>query len=97
VRANSKLKANKQHIRFITDAIRYKMWTSGPDGVSTYYNKVLMECLREYDIEKSRVIALDAVYPEELEYVKSKWKNIVDRGKDMEMEHRLRCHDGFYR
>ena len=96
VRANSKLKANEQHFRFIADAIPNKMWTSGPDGVPTYYNQGWIEYLQETDIESLRAKAWEAVHPEELEYVRSQWKHAIEHGTDMEMETRLRRHDGIY-
>ncbi len=96
VRANSKLKANGQHFKFIADAIPHKMWTSGPDGVATYYNKGWMEYLQEDEIEKLRVKAWESIHPEELESVKLAWNKTVEHGLDMEIEQRLRRYDGVY-
>lgn len=96
VKANLKLKANEQHFRFIADAIPHKMWTSGPDGIATYYNKGWMEYLGEDEIGQMRVKAWEAIHPDELEYVTMQWKRAIGEGADMEMEHRLRRHDGVY-
>ncbi len=94
--ANARLKANEQHFRFIADAIPHKMWTSGADGVATYYNQGWMEYLQETDIGQLRAKAWEAVHPDELDYVTAQWSSTVGKGEDMEMEHRLCRHDGVY-
>ncbi|MDN3584627.1 PAS domain-containing sensor histidine kinase [Mucilaginibacter flavus] len=96
VRANRELEKNEYRFRFIADAIPHKMWTSAPDGSATYYNKGWSDYLQENDFDKLRSKAWAAVHPDELEDVKRAWQEMVDNGSDMEIEQRLRRHDGVY-
>jgi PAS domain S-box-containing protein len=96
VQANQLLKENEGLFRFIADAIPHKMWTSRPDGEATYYNRDWMEYLNEDDIQKLRIKAWESIHPEELETVKIAWENAITKGEDLEIEQRLRRHDGVY-
>lgn len=96
VRANLNLEKNEYRFRFIADAIPHKMWTSAPDGSATYYNKGWSDYLQETDIDQLRVKAWAAVHPEELDEVKRIWQEMIENGTNMEMEQRLRRHDGVY-
>jgi len=96
MRANQELYKNEQRFRFIADAIPHKIWTSDANGTATYYNQGWTEYLQEEDIEKLRKKAWDSVHPEERLKVELDWKNTVENGGDLEIEHRLRRHDGVY-
>ena len=96
MRANQELTKNEQRFRFIADAIPHKMWTSGPNGTATYFNKGWTEYLQEEQIDKLRIKAWKSIHPEERLIVELAWKNTVDKGTDMEIEQRLRRHDGVY-
>jgi len=96
VRANSKIKANEQHFRFIADAIPHKVWTSTPDGSADYYNKGWKAYLDEENVPELRSKAWAALHPDDLETTTQAWKTAVERGEDMEIEHRLKRYDGAY-
>lgn len=96
MRANQELTKNENRFRFITDAIPHKMWTSGPNGSATYYNKGWSEYLQEEDIDQLWKKAWECIHPEERLMVEREWKNTIENGIDMEMEQRLRRHDGVY-
>ena len=96
VRANRGLESSERRFRFIADAIPHKMWTSGPDGRATYYNKGWSDYLREEDIEKLRIKAWECLHPDELETARAAWQDTIKNGSDMEIEQRFRRYDGVY-
>lgn len=90
-------KQTAERFRFLLDAIPHKLWTSGPDGRATYYNKQwhIYTGISGFDDLREQVWGI--IHPEDLQDAAQKWPQAVKSGEDMETEHRFRRHDGEYR
>ena len=96
VELNEKLAASDQRFRFITDSIPHKLWTSGPDGKATYYNEGWYDYAGTDDFEELRKRVWDMIHPDDLEETTRLWQQAIADGTDLELEHRLKRHDGQY-
>jgi len=89
-------KQSEERFRFLTDAIPHKMWTSGPDGRATYYNRQWHEYTGIEGFEALREKIWDFIHPDDRALAAVEWPKAVKNGEPMEMEHRLRRYDGVY-
>jgi PAS domain S-box-containing protein len=96
VRANDELQASETRFRFIADAIPHKMWTSGADGTATYYNQGWYDYSGTESFEELREKVWSMIHPDDMENTRKLWTNAVEKGEDVEIEQRLRQHDGQY-
>lgn len=87
---------SEERFRFLLDAIPHKMWTSGPDGRATYYNQKWHDYTGVQGFENLREKIWGHIHPDDLAEAARQWPAAVKSGEDMEMEHRLRRHDGAY-
>ena len=90
-------KQSEEQFRFLTDAIPHKMWTSGPDGRATYYNRQWHDYTGIKGFEALREKVWDIIHPDDRALAAIEWPKAVKNGKAMEMEHRLQRYDGVYR
>jgi PAS domain S-box-containing protein len=88
---------SEQRFRFLTDAIPHKMWTSGPDGRATYYNKQWHDYTGIEGFDALREKIWDFIHPDDRAIAAVEWPRAIKSGENMEMEHRLMRHDGTYR
>ena len=88
---------SEEQFRFLTDAIPHKMWTSGPDGRATYYNRQWHDYTGIKGFEALREKIWDFIHPEDRAVAAVAWPRAVEKGEAMEMEHRLKRYDGDYR
>ncbi len=90
-------KQSEEQFRFLTDAIPHKMWTSGPDGRATYYNRQWHDYTGITGFEALREKIWDIIHPDDRAMAAVEWPKAVKNGEAMEMEHRLQRYDGVYR
>ena len=90
-------KRGEEQFRFLTDAIPHKVWTSGADGRATHYNQQWHDYTGVKGFEALRDKIWDFIHPDDRAVAAVEWPAAVERGEPMEMEHRLRRHDGAYR
>ncbi|MBS1524907.1 MAG: PAS domain S-box protein [Bacteroidetes bacterium] len=90
-------KQSEERFRFLLDAIPHKMWTSGPDGRATYYNKQWHDYTGIAGFENLREKIWGLIHPDDMAEAVEKWPKAIKSGRDMELEHRLRRFDGDYR
>lgn len=88
---------SEERFRFLTDAIPHKLWTSGPDGRATYYNKQWHDYTGVEGFEALREKIWDLIHPDDRAIAAVEWPKAIKSGADMEMEHRLMRYDGVYR
>ncbi len=96
VKANRDLKLSDDRFRFITDATPHKLWTSGPDGKATYYNKGWYDYIGATDFEQLKAEIWNAIHPGDLERSTKLWAEAIENKEDLELEQRLRRYDGVY-
>ena len=90
-------KQSEEQFRFLLDSIPHKMWTTGPDGKATYYNKGWYDYSGIDNFETLREKIWDMIHPVDRELAAVQWPIAVRTGESMDMEHRFMRHDGEYR
>ncbi|HVS94247.1 MAG TPA: PAS domain S-box protein [Mucilaginibacter sp.] len=90
-------KQSEERFKFLLDAIPHKMWTSGPDGRATYYNKQWHDYTGVQGFENLREKIWSLIHPDDMAEAVEKWPKAIKTGEDMELEHRLKRFDGDYR
>ena len=96
VKANEEVKESENRFRFLADAIPHKMWTSGPDGHATYYNKGWYDYTGATDFKGLNKRAWEIVHPDDFEAAKETWARVVKNGESLESEQRFLNLDGEY-
>jgi len=87
----------EERLRFLTDAIPHKVWTSGPDGCATYYNRQWHDFTGVEGFEELRSKVWEFIHPEDRKVAEVQWPKAIKTGESMEMEQRFKRHDGVYR
>ena len=87
----------EERFKFLLDAIPHKMWTSGPDGRATYYNRQWHDYTGIDGFENLREKIWGLIHPDDVAAAAALWPEAVKNGTDMETEHRLQQYDGAYR
>jgi len=90
-------KRSEEQLLFLTDAIPHKVWTSGPDGRATYYNRRWYEYTGIEGFEALRAKIWDFIHPDDRPRASVEWPRVVASGEPMEVEHRLQNYKGDYR
>lgn len=81
----------------MADAAPVMIWQSGPDKLTTYFNKPWLEFTgRTADQERGNGWA-EGVHPQDVDRCIATYVDAFDARRDFEMEYRLRRHDGEYR
>jgi PAS domain S-box-containing protein len=93
----SRRKQSEEQFRFLTDAIPHKLWTSGPDGRATYYNRGWHDYTGIEGFESLREKVWDVLHPEDRAIAAVEWPRSVALGEDTQTEQRLKRSDGMYR
>jgi PAS domain S-box-containing protein len=96
VKANEEVKESENRFRFLADAIPHKMWTSGPDGRATYYNKGWYDYTGVTDFKELNKRAWEIIHPDDFEAAKEAWTRVVKNGESLESEQRLMDINGIY-
>ncbi|QEC63256.1 PAS domain S-box protein [Mucilaginibacter ginsenosidivorans] len=96
IKANEEVKESENRFRFLADAIPHKMWTSGPDGHATYYNKGWYDYTGVTDFKALNKRAWEIIHPDDFEAAKEAWTRVVKNGESLESEQRFLNTDGEY-
>ena len=94
--AGDEIKHSEEKFRFLADAIPHKMWTSGPDGHATYYNKGWYDYAGATEFEELRARIWSIIHPDDLDRATADWKRTIQTGEDLETEQRLMNLEGEY-
>lgn len=94
-RAAAALEASEDRYRTLADSLPQKVWTTAPDGTSTFYNRAMI------DYHGSVGPTLDdrfaQIHPDDLKRAMPLRDAAYDAEAAFEAEVRLRRHDGVYR
>ena len=81
----------------IFEALPAFIWTSSPAGQLEYCNHRLLDYAKRSLSEVAGDGWLALVHPDDLERTRAAWTHAMGTGGRLEIEYRLRCHDGSYR
>ncbi len=95
--AEEQVRESEELFRFLSDAIPHKLWTADPLGNANYYNQGWYDYLGAESIEELRVLAWDAIHPEDRPEAEVAWPAAISSGEETTIESRLRNKDGKYR
>jgi len=94
---NNEFGGSDNRFRFLADAIPHKVWTSGPDGKATYYNQGWYDYMHIQNFAELRAKIWDILHPDDLAIAMVEYPQALATGREKQMEHRFRRHDGVYR
>jgi PAS domain S-box-containing protein len=96
VKANREVKESENKFSFLADAIAHKMWTSEPDGRSTYYNKGWYDYTGQTDHKELNKRIWEIIHPDDLEIARETWTRVISTGEGLTLEQRFMNLDGEY-
>jgi PAS domain S-box-containing protein len=96
-RADEEMRASEERYRFLADATPTQVWTSDPGGRIDYMNS---QARTYFGLDPTLLSAeqiTELVHAEDRETARDKWTFAIAHGAPLEIEYRLRRHDGEYR
>lgn len=96
-RRQYELRDRIQSQELMAETIPSFVWTTSPDGTVTYVNRRWLEYCGIDDWQKATAAQSLTVHPEDAERSEKAWQWHLRKGRDFEIELRLRRHDGAYR
>jgi PAS domain S-box-containing protein len=96
-RAQEKLEQSEQELRLILDTIPGMVYSRSPDGRVEYANRLATEYLGKTVEEISNGAWIDALHPDEKDWVLAAIQKNFRKGEPYTMEYRRRRCDGHYR
>lgn len=96
VKANQEVKESENRFSFLADSISHKVWTSGPDGRATYYNKGWYDYTGKTGFEELNKRIWEIIHPDDLETAKVLWARTVETGESLDIEQRFMDTNGEY-
>lgn len=98
VRTVRSLQASEQRLRFMAESMPQKIFTARPDGRVDYVNAQWLEFTGRTLAELTDPVCWkDVVHPDDLEENLRCWQRALETGEPLQVEHRIRRHDGEYR
>ncbi len=95
--AEEAVRAAGERFRFMAEAMPQKVCTTKPGGALDYLNARWHEFLGP-TLEKLQKLGWPAViHPDDVEETLRRWRACLDSGQNLELEHRVRNHEGEYR
>ena len=96
-RLRRRLADSERHFRTLADAGQALIWTSGPDKLCDYFNRVWLEFTGRRLEDELGMGWTASVHPEDLPRVLEIYERAFDARQPFRMEYRLRHHSGEYR
>src|SRR5262245_462314 len=93
----SEVEESERRYRQLVEALPHVAWTATPDGTVDYLNRHWFDYTGLTRPESIGDRWTRAVHPDDLEGTLERWRRALALGEGLELEHRLRRRDGFYR
>jgi PAS domain S-box-containing protein len=90
-------RTSEERYRQLADAMPQIVWTSNPDGETTYFNRRWFEYTGTTDAETGPHAWASATHPNDLPAVVARREKTLADGSVFEVEYRFRAADGTYR
>ena len=97
--AESVLEDNQRRLRDFLDALPVQLWSTSPVGEARFYNRFWYEYtgFSPKGGESLTELGAKVIHPDDHEHVVSSWMRHMSEGSDIDIEVRVRRHDGQYR
>jgi PAS domain S-box-containing protein len=95
--ARAAAEGSAQRYRLLTEAIPQMVWTSRVDGWVDYFNQRFIDYTGLTFAQSEGSRWQSALHPEDLRPCLQRWNNTLATGEPLEVECRMRRHDGIYR
>jgi len=97
VMAKLKSEAANKELQFVTDTVPQLVWSTEPDGYSSFFNKGWLQYtgLAFEDLKGDGWV--NTLHPDDRERTFNAWRAAVATGGSYDVEYRLRRYDGSYR
>ena len=90
-------RASEERYRQLADAMPQIIWTAGPDGGATYFNRRWFEYTGMTKEEAGPTAWTQVVHPDDLPPAVARREETLRSGEPFEVEYRFRSRDGEYR
>jgi PAS domain S-box-containing protein len=90
-------RASEERYRQLADAMPQIIWTAGPDGGATYFNRRWFEYTGMTEEEAGPTAWTRVVHPDDLPPAVARREQTLRSGEPFEVEYRFRSRDGEYR
>ncbi|MEO7175379.1 MAG: PAS domain-containing protein [Saprospiraceae bacterium] len=95
--AKQETEISEKRFRTLTQNIPHMIWTAGPDGNKNFFNQYFYDYTGLNFEELKGDGMLKIIHPDDLEKDLALWQNSLQTGEDLNIEKRIRQHDGTYR
>ncbi len=97
IQVQKELEESEKTFRLLADSMPQHIWTSDPQGNLNYFNQSVFD-YSGMSLEKINEVGwIDIVHPEDRDKNVEHWIKSITTGKEFNLEHRFRRHDGEYR
>ncbi|UOQ77936.1 PAS domain-containing protein [Hymenobacter sp. 5516J-16] len=91
------LAEQQERTRFILESLPVMVWTNLPTGETDYFNPRWLEFTGRSREESLGLGWLEDIHPDDVAATQRLWNQARDNNSELQMEYRLRRHDGHYR
>lgn len=96
-RLEEALRESEQRFRFMANSMPHLVWTAGTDGSAEYLNDRFKEYTGLWGEKLVTETFYALIHPSDLDAASKSWSEAVAKGKELDVEYRLRGVDGTYR
>jgi len=97
IRFEQELKTSETRFRMFADSMPQIVWAADTNGNFTYINKAFYNYTGISNSDKIKEKWIDIIHPEDREESIQEWDECIKSGREFNLEHRFRNHDGHYR
>lgn len=91
------VRESEKHFQSITNLVPDLLWTSEPDGLTSWYNQRWLEYTGQTLDQAMGWGWVEAIHPDDQKGSSRRYADAVAAGRPLQQEHRIRRHDGKYR
>jgi PAS domain S-box-containing protein len=91
------IRASELRLREMINAIPSSVWTSRPDGYCDFFNQRWLDYAGMSEEEAQGWGWLAVIHPDDSQRLTEQWRSCLTAGAPVDMEGRIRRHDGVYR